>query len=1016
MSKITKIFSLFAAALSFALVTDVCTNTISTEEVHQDNIVYDVPDVKYLATPDGYKNLDSKPEESAVGTEYVTIHYHNDDGLNAKRRYYVWITGVNGVEVNPDSISADGTDMVITLDFKADWPAFLNQPELKFIIKFANTWAGQSEDLTISYDEFAPDSEGKVEVWCVPGEGAGVDIFKTEAETKFDKVETARFLTYKTIECVSTIKPTRYELYAFDTTYLRQNAILQAKDKPHRLYKSGVPEGHVRADGKYVFYINFNYIAKVNIKYVVETVFDTNPNKVMVKTVTFENFYLTERFNALYNYTGDDLGITYTKEETTFKLWAPTAGNVDLNVYNTGTPESLGGNDVCKFYHMYYTKGGIWQLTVKGDMAGKYVTYSIDNTLGNSEVIDPYAKACGVNGLRALVCDWDKTNPEKWDEVPDVWDGNGKYDIEGAKQLSVYEIHVRDLTMDDTWQGESQRGTYAAFSEPGTTYTDPILNETVTTGFDHIKELGVSAIQILPFFDNDNNEAQMTFNWGYNPVNYNCLEGGYSTDPFDGYQRIKEFKQLVYNYANIGDPTRVVMDVVYNHVSSAANSNFTKIMPKYYFRYDKDWNYMAGSGCANEVRTEAPMMSKFIVDSCLWWVKEYKIKGFRFDLMGLIDTETMRAVKDSLYAYDPDIVIWGEGWGGYAGYGGRKGTHGSFTWNILNELNPTITSPGSVAAFSDAGRNATRGGNDWGFGTNVPYPGWGFVAQGSGDVGNKASVVASMMRGTFSWSGDQQNLDGRNPNQIVAYVSCHDNYTLFDQLNYTLAEYSTTVPAENPPASAEPAFRNTAEAVVATQAVTMYSNAIGFFQGGEELFRTKIEDNPDARPYPDYPSYIAPEDADKYPEDQQVATGDVRMFGKIISHNSYQSSDETNSFKWDRKVVVEDKGNRIRTLDYFPKFQTMVKAHKEVARYDEGDNLNTNNISAWNIDNGSTTLAVANGEYRIFFGGRSGSTVSFVGANTATLVFNSSLINTNITRTGTTITVPRLTFLVYRVS
>lgn len=1036
MRKITKLLSFLSLSLAFGLVIDASVNNVPSEEavVHVDNIAYDTPKEKALDNPDGYRELGVE-KEAVTSTEFVTIHYHNDDGLNVKRRYYVWITGVNGVEVVPDEISADGQDMVLTLDFKADWPAFLNQPELKFIIKFANTWSGQSEDLTIDYSVHRPDSEGRVEVWCVPGEGAGVDIFATEAETKFDKVETAKFLTYKTIECVATAKPERYELYAFDTTYIRQNPTLQAKDKPNRLFKSGVPNGHYREDGKYVFYINFNYLAKINVRYVIETVFESNPGKIQVRTATFENFYLTERFNALYNYEGNDLGINYSKEQTTFKLWAPTAGNVELNVYSVGTPASLGGDDSCIFYSMYFTKGGIWEVTVKGDLNGKYVTYTVDNTLGSSEVIDPYAKACGINGLRALVCDFETTNPENWDSVPEVWDQQEGYDITSPKQLSVYEIHIRDLTMDETWTGESPRGTYKAFAEAGTTYTDTVSGKTVTTGFDHIKELGVSAIQIIPIFDNDNNEAEMTFNWGYNPTNYNCLEGGYSTNPHDGYARIREFKELVYNYATNGNHTRVIMDVVYNHVSSAANSNFTKIMPKYYFRYDKDWNYMAGSGCANEVRTEAPMMSKFIVDSVLWWASEYKIKGFRFDLMGLIDTETMRKVKDALYEYDPDIVTWGEGWGGYAGYGGINNnftqTHGTFTWNVLNELYPTEESKGHLAAFNDAGRNTVRGGNDQGFGTNNPYPGWGFIAQGSNDVGTKASSVGAMMRGTFTWNQDLTSLDGANPDQLVSYVSCHDNYTLFDQLNYTLADYSALGGNTScPPASSEPNIMDVANAVVAAQSTTMFANSIAFMQGGEEILRTKSQplelyddkshdSQSTVRPYPDYPSYIDPnneEELAKYPEGQVVSTGDVWMFGKIISHNSYNSLDITNSFKWDRKISVTQNGNRYDTSDVTNKFKQMIAEHKNVAKFGVNENTNTSNISVWNASSGSTLLAMAIGEYRIFFAGREGGSASFQGGNLAQLVFSSTLNGSSTAKvTSTSITVPKYTFLVYKV-
>ena len=1032
--KLNNIFKIVASLFAFGIICSTPAGSANTEVVHEDNIVYETPKDTYYDEP-AYATEEG--EEAGYGVKQVYLHYHNDDGLNIKRRFYVWVLGEKGVEVMPDNVSDDGQDMDLTLNFETDWPQFLNKPSMMFIIKFANTWSGQSEDLTLSYEEFPPNADGRVEAWCIPGEGAGVEIYATEGETQFDKVETAKFVTYKTIECVATAEPKRFELYAFDTVYLRSNSNLQYRDKPTRLFKSGdYPEctkiendPSTTKDDRYVFYIHFNYFAKVNVKYVLETVYDTDPTRTMSKPVTMENFYLTERFNALYNYDGNDLGMTYTPSQTTFKVWAPTAGNINLKVYNVGTPASLGGDDIARVYNMYFQPGGVWEVTVKGDLAGKYYTYQVDNSLGTSEVCDPYAKSTGVNGIRGYIYDYNSTNPEGWDEIPLTWDGEEGYDIAQPSDLTVYEIHIRDLTMDDTWQGNSPRGTYPAFYESGTTYTDEISGKTVTTGFDHITELGVKAIQIIPFFDNDNDETDMDFNWGYNPVNYNVVEGGYSTNPHDGSVRVKELKELVKAYATNGNNTRVIMDVVYNHVSSAANSNFTKIMPKYYFRYDAEWNYTAGSGCANEVRTEAPMMSKFIVDSVKWWATEYKIKGFRFDLMGLIDTVTMAKLKDALYEIDPDIVVWGEGWDGFGGYNGHKDTHGTYTWNVFNELYPTNESKGHLAAFNDAGRNTLRGGNDQGFGTNNPYPSWGFIAQGSNDVGTKAAALGAAMRGAYNWNNDDRAGDqGANPNQMVSYASCHDNYTLFDQLNYTLADYSKGYSTSNPPAAAEPLVTEVTQAVAAASAAIMYSNTIAFINGGEEIFRTKsqpleyYDDNSptstsEVRPYPDFPAYIDPnneQEIAKYPEGQVIATGDVWMFGKIISHNSYNSSDETNSFKWDRKIVIEQNGNRYDVSEYNEVFKNMVKGHHELNKFSYPDNTNNQNIETRNTHNGSTVLSVKIGNTVIFFGGREGGNVSFPEANRATLICQSNN-NNNWSVTGTTIYVPRLTFLAYRI-
>ena len=299
------------------------------------------------------------------------------------------------------------------------------------------------------------------------------------------------------------------------------------------------------------------------------------------------------------------------------------------------------------------------------------------------------------------------------------------------------------------------------------------------------------------------------------------------------------------------------MDVVYNHTSTAMNSNFQALVPYYYFRTLPGGGLSNGSGCGNEFKTEAPMASKFIVESLVHWATRYKIKGFRFDLMGLVDIDTMAKAKQALYNIDPDIVIYGEGWGGYGAttLPGDKMTNSANLYaNLHNEK-----TPGFVGGFNDTGRNALRGGNGFQAGDF-----WGFMAQGGADLannGNKANVI-SMMRGA---NGNA----GANPLQTVNYTSCHDNFTLFDQLNYTLSDDGGTT---------EPNEETVVQASVAVNGLILMSNGIAFINGAEEIFRTKIEDA------------------------EEETEGEVMMYGKRISHNSYMSSDFTNAYKYDRKV------------------------------------------------------------------------------------------------------------------
>lgn len=962
-------------------------------------------------------------EADYVSASKVILHYHNDDKGVLNRRFYTWVTGVDGVERKPDAATWTSEDMTITLDFE-EIPEYKDMEGFYFIIKFAGTWSGQSEDMFLSYKEYAPDVTGLVEVWMIPGEGSKIEIYRTEEETKFPKVKTAKFVDFQTIHCVADEIPLYYKLYAFDKEYLRGDTQQKAAGKEYRLFKQSQTLTSTEFD------IKFNYTAKINIQYVIETEYASNPGRIQSLIVSCENLYeykpygATEsRFDKYYTYDGNDLGATYSQTQTTFKVWSPISSLVVLNIYNTGTPRAFGGSDLSTGYVMNYTKGGVWQVTLKGDLKGSFYTYSFTHSAGTVEAMDPYAKACGINGIRGYVYDKNSNdaNPEGWDSV---WDGSRGV-ISTPQDLSIYEVHIRDLTMDESWKSKAgnERGTYKAFIESGTRLEG---HPDVTTGFDHITELGVKAVQLLPVFDHDDDERpdKMKFNWGYNPLNYNCVEGGYSSDPYDPLVRIKEYKELVKAFYNNGNNTRVIMDVVYNHVSSASASCFTKAMPKYYFRYTENWEYYDGSGCNNEVKTDAKMMSKYIVDSLCWWATEYKIKGFRFDLMGLIDSWTLRAAKEALYAIDPTIYIYGEGWtsGGYHGKyelnnDGQLINGGTETALAYKQLYDSNTSHGYVGAFNDRGRNETKGSNDGGYGTGNLYPSWGYVSQGAGDVGGKSNVVADMMKGIHTDKGG-------NPMQTINYMSCHDNYTLWDQLSYCLAPgYSNKVP------TGDAGVLDVVNASISAHAAVMMSNGVAFMQGGEELYRTKTYDaeelkklmeggeNAVVRPYPTWPSW---DESRKDPETgnpaEVLATDEVLMAnGRVISHNSYKSSDSLNSFKWDRKLSVDG----VDVSGYFDVWKAMVHERNNLKRYAYPENCTQGIIDTWGNGDGSTVFAMWNADdmnnkngsgYYFVFANRAGGTIG-IGLDNTNLVFKTK---DPISYNGGYLKLSPYTFLCYR--
>lgn len=966
-----------------------------------DNIVYHEPGVANLLQPNYASDDEDEDDEDVGPVNVVRIHYVNEDAQCKGRAFYIWVNGVDGVEYSDErdvgkdivTYSADGTSMTIEMKVDGSDPrfaAFQGRKSLMYIIKYkmiseaALNWGGQSDDVELHYSEFPP-VNGEVDVWCTPAAGGGMAQFATEAETKVDGIKLAKFIDWKTIQCTvtDTCNTVNWSLYAFDENYYKVKAKKRDAIKKNYLVKTGSQD--VRTSK--TFNITFKYTAHINVVY---SLVSNDPGAATDLTkiayVSFEKLYNTTRFNTLYTALDvTDLGMTYASDKTTFKVWAPTAANMTVLLYDSNTSAAYGGEDKYKAYHMAYTKGGVWSLTIKGDLEGKYYNYQVDNTLGTSVCMDPYATAAGTSGVRGMVYDKAKTNPTDWDKLPLVWNNNTTFkwnngsadektglDITTPQELTVYEVHVADFTGDSSWVSNknNENGTYNAFVEGGTRLAS---DNTVTTGYDHLNDLGIGAVQLMPVFDSDNDESfdpetgkrKTKYNWGYNPLNYNCIEGAYSSDPADGTVRIKEFKNLILRMSQTDAHTRVIMDVVYNHVSSPSASCFNKLMPRYYFRYTEDGELFDGSGCHNEVKSEAPMMRKFIVESVCMWAREYKIKGFRFDLMGLIDWATMNEIKKACSQIDPDIYLYGEGWTA-AGYNGsNEGTGSASTWEVYqycNNFDPVTGDDNTdmcyLGGFNDNGRDGIRGQNS-AWGSNYPLSG---LMQKTGDFGENPNSVADMVWGIHRGKSNYAK-------QTVNYASCHDNWTLRDQFYNTMND--------GRPADAEALIR----AVIATETVIFASNACAFMLGGEELFRTK-----------EIPDNLL---------DECLRNTYEPMHGHNISHNSYNSPLEVNSFKWGNKVAVTIDGHKVenKTFKYIETFQKIVKLHNEIPKFSLSNN------KTGSFPNGTTTAG--NSYINLFWGGSYGGALGIqfdewfiylTGRNEATVpgdqaIYNNCLFN-----------------------
>lgn len=536
-------------------------------------------------------------------------------------------------------------------------------------------------------------------------------------------------------------------------------------------------------------------------------------------------------------YTGNDLGAVYSPKMTRFKVWAPEAESVKLNLYKQGE-----GDNLIEQHIMKKSANGTYVFEKQGDCNGIYYTYTVVNHGEEQEAVDPYTKAAGVNGQRGMVINLAKTNPQGFEL-------DGYRNPEHITDAIIYEGSVRDFTMDES-SGVFHNGKFLGLTEANTTN-----HFEEATALDYISGLGVTHVQILPAFDFetvDEKNQKAQYNWGYDPDNYNVPEGSYAVSPYDGAVRIQEMKQMVLALHSRG--IGVIMDVVFNHTYRRDDSNLQKIVPGYYYRSDET-GYTDGSGCGNEVASDRPMVQKLIVDSLIYWAKEYHIDGFRFDLMGVLDIDTMNVIAERLKEIRPDIYLYGEGWnGGPSSLAEEKRAFKASAKKM----------PG-IGMFNDDIRDTIKG--------SVFYDDHlGFVNGGTHlENALRYGITGAVAHPQVDYDAYGSKPWAKEPGQSINYVSCHDNYTLWDKLSVSCPEASE---------EKKKAMNRLCAAIVFT------SQGVPFIQAGEEFLRSK--------PLPEK---------------------------KGFAENSYNMPDEVNSIKWDNIHEYPD------MIAYYKGLMALRKAH-----------------------------------------------------------------------------------------
>lgn len=712
----------------------------------------------------------------AVGE--IIIHYKRIDGNYEGWNLWVWADGKDGKEVEFTSEDDYGKIAKIELE---------QVGKTGFIVKKVdgdNIWSAKDGDSDRFIDKF--NDQGIAEVWLLEGDP---DIFYTKLDgTIQDKFKDVQITGLQTIKITTSTPFTSEELKTITVAGYTLDKVVQGTNTQAVIYLK----------------------EEIDLREEVNVSFDRYGQSIArVGSVLHSN-----SFNQKYAYDGK-LGYDYTKEKTEFNLWAPTAKSVKLILDS-------------KSYDMTRQDKGVYNTTIPGDLLLKQYVYELEFS-NNQKVtsVDPYSYAVTANSTHTVIVTNKDLSPDKWDATKRMTPFSKNTDA------IIYEAHVRDLTIGKD-NGITNKGKFLGLTEKGTKTTSGNLS-----GLDYIKSLGVTHVQLLPIYDFASIDETVdlsygkVYNWGYDPLNYNVPEGTYSTDPTNPTLRAKELKQLVNALHNEG--LYVIMDVVYNHVSDVNRSAFHKTVPGYFFRYDDAGRLLNGTGVGNETASEQPMFRRYMVESLKYWATEYNLDGFRFDLMGIHDVQTMKQVRESISSIDDSIIILGEGW--------DMGTQPS---NVKANQKNADDLP-EIAYFNDAIRDAIKG--------SV------FDAKDPGMVNGKLSQESLVGNNLLGANHIDKMLGNYvSAAQVVQYVEAHDNLTLYDKLLASKPDDTDDIREKR---------HNLATSMV------LLSQGMPFIHAGQEILRTKNGD---------HNSYISPDSVNEFDYDRQTTyPNSLNLFKQLVT-------------------------------------------------------------------------------------------------------------------------------------
>lgn len=762
----------------------------------------------------------------------ITLHYRRHDGNYSGWNLWVWLEGQNGRMVE----FVEESSYARTATFTMEDSNGINR--VGFIIRKStehNDWASKRFD-----DRFITsfDDNAHAEVWLVQG------IEKIYYHNVTPSIISATLNKWHEIDVKTNL--------AFDWEHNNITVNLEG---------ASIEEIHVSKDHGSSL-LAHQLTIKTKEKLTLQADYRVAISHFGTCDVTYGSIVRTKQFNDEFAYNGT-LGAIYTNERTLFRVWSPAAQKATLALYSNAEIKEPS------LYPMEKGPNGTWSYDFNGDTHEMVYMFRVKIGKDWHEAVDPYAKAVTVNGEKGVVVDLLKTNPTNWALT--------KPPFQSIEDAIIYELHVRDASIDPN-SGITHKGKFLGLTETNTTTSDGFK-----TGIDHIVDLGVTHVQLLPINDywtvDETKNKSSQYNWGYDPKHFNAPEGSYSTDPFQPTSRIIELKKLIQTLHDHG--IRVIMDVVYNHVYNVAQSNFHQLAPGYYFRYTKNGLLSNGTGVGSDTASERYMMRKFIVDSLVYWATEYNIDGFRFDLMGIHDIDTMNAARQALDEIDPSIIMLGEGWNLLTPLAEEK---------KANQLNADKMP--RIAHFNDSIRDHLKGNN--------------FFDQDRGFVNGRNGYNDQIKQGISA--GMKVHYDRQRfitPNQVVNYVEAHDNHTLWDKLTLT-----------NPGASIEDVklMHKLATSIV------LLSQGIPFLHAGQEFMRTKNGD---------HNSYRSPDKINMLDWDRKAEfLQEVEYVKGLITLRKFSEA-----FRMKSRQKIEDSMHFFPTEEHLIAYQLLI--HSDVEAYSE---------------------------------------------------------------------------------